>query len=44
VVAGRQLAAADPRQQPVEDLVRQLAPPDRFALDYPITSTTGNLV
>jgi hypothetical protein len=44
MVAGQQLAAGDPRQQPVEDLVRQLAPPDRFAPDYPITSTTGKLV
>ena len=36
MIARRQLALGDPRQQPVEDLMRQLAPPDRFALDHPV--------
>ena len=36
MIARRQLALGDPREQTVEDLMRQLAPPDRFAIDHPV--------
>ena len=36
MIARRQLALGDPREQAVQDLMRQLAPPDRFAFDHAV--------
>ena len=41
MIARGQLAAGDPREQAVNDLVRQLAPPDRFALDHAVVWPVG---